>query len=105
MSFQRAEIARLNQGYTAGTVSANQYKAQLASMRGDVSATQSLISTSNERLGSLDNSISNHSRAGLPTDQLSAQRTAQQSQLQQLRQAEQAMLANINRAPAEVKKS
>ncbi len=103
VAFQRSEIARLNQEYSAGTVSEDAYKAQVATMRGDVSATQALIATSTERLGGLDNSIVNHQRAGLPTGQLSAQRTAQQNQLQQLRQTEQAMLANINRAPAAVR--
>ena len=103
VAFQRSEIARLNQGYSAGTVTEDVYKAQVATMRGDVSATQTLIATSTERLGGLDNSIANHQRAGLPTGQLSAQRTAQQNQLQQLRQTERAMLANINRAPEAVR--
>ena len=103
VAFQRSEIARLNEGYSAGTVSEAQYKAELATMQADVQATQALIGTSTERLDGLQNSINNHRSAGLSTSQLTAQRSAQQAQLQQLRAAEQAMLANINRAPAAVK--
>lgn len=103
VSFQRSEISRLNQAYSAGTVSEAEYKAVLSTMQADVRATQSLISTSTQRLEGLQTSINNHASAGLSTTQLTQQRNAQQAQLQKLRQAEQSMLANINRAPAQVR--
>lgn len=98
VAFQRSEISRLNQAYAAGAVSADQYRTSLATMQGDVRATQALINTSTGRLNSLNNSINNHARSGLPTQQLVAQRNQQQVQLQRLREAEQAMLANISHA-------
>lgn len=103
VNFQRSEIARLNQAYSAGTLSAEAYKARVATMQGDVRATQSLVATANERLVGLNNSVTQHSRAGLPTRELQQQRSAQQQNLQNLRQAERAMLANINRTPAQVR--
>lgn len=103
VSYQRTEIERLNAGLGAGTVTADQYRSRIGTMRGDLSATRSLIGTTTDRLGALDASIAQHARAGLPTGRLREQRSAQQALLGRLRAAEQAMIANIGRAPAEVR--
>lgn len=103
VSYQRAEIARLNQGLSAGTVTVQQYRARLQTMQGDIDATRALQQAARENIQGLNNSINNHRNAGLSTGELRASRDAQQTELNRLRQAEQQMLANIARAPSSVR--
>ena len=103
VSFQRREIARLNQGLRAGTVTREENRAAYRNMQGDLRATQTLISTGNERVSGLNTSINAHGNAGLNTSPLRQQRSTQQREIQRLRNAERAMNNALRSVPPEVR--
>ena len=102
VKYQREEITRLNSGYRQGSVSLSEYQAKYATMEKDLATMRSLEDTSTARLNSLNQSISAYQRAGIGTSQLSAERNKQRTRVNQLRQAEAAMVRNLSNVPAGV---
>ncbi|WP_342078204.1 hypothetical protein [Yoonia sp. SS1-5] len=103
VSYQRQEIATLNQGLANGSVTTANYKAKLAGMQQDVAATRNIRRDAEQNVQALNNSIQRHQQAGLSTAQLRQERARQQARINELRSEENRMLANIARAPAEVR--
>lgn len=105
VTFQRQEINRLNAGIRDGTVTRDEYRAAYRNMQGDLSATQSLISTGNERIRDLNSSITAHGNAGISTTQLRNERTAQRRELERLRSAERSINNALRSVPSDIRSS
>lgn len=100
--YQTSEISRLNAGYNAGSVSAQQYRAKYATMQEDLQTTRALAAESQKRLDSLNQSVSAYQRAGIAPGQLAAERNQQQARVNQLKAAEAQIVRNLANVPASV---
>lgn len=99
LDYQQAEITRLNEQYAAGQTDAETYERELASIAQDQESVRSMITSTEERVDKMEDSIAAYQQAGYDTAQLEAAIAAQERDLANLRRIEEEMVELISDAP------
>jgi chromosome segregation ATPase len=100
---QRDRIQELNAAYRRQEATAEEYEAQLASYAEDREKVQELIDTTEDRVANLNASIASYRSAGINASGLESSAAAQERDLRNLRDIEDAMVDLIGGAPSGVK--
>ena len=102
LDWQKKEIAQLNTEYEAGALEGKEYEKALREIEKDRASVRTMIDATQERIATLEKSVSSYRAAGYATADLDEAKSAQLQHIRRLEAIEDAMVNLMASAPDDV---